>query len=185
MRVSLHLPRLGDSGAQREREFIAPGLSAFLLLINLLALIPQGWLCRRPPPRGTPPSKRGNAPTASCVLAVDAARSPGPPTRPPRWAQRPGHRDLPSPCCRVRRSPPAKPTALVTSNPLLASARNGLDQSTVDSNGLHTSYVGNGCLNSSRTSTFLAVTASAGRQKKAYVIPAASSPEAEGESGFR
>ncbi len=52
-------------------------------------------------------------------------------------------------CC-LRRSTPAQSKAMVTIDPLLASARSGLDQPTIYRNWIHTGYVDDGCLNSSR-----------------------------------
>ena len=69
-------------------------------------------------------------------------------------SQRPGRGDLSASRCRVRASTPAKPTPLVTIHTLLASARNGLDQSTTSGRRIQTSYVDAGCLNSSRSIIF-------------------------------
>ena len=79
----------------------------------------------------------------------------------PSAPQRSGRRDMPSPRCRLRTSPPAPSKAMVTINQVLASARSGLDQSTVYRTRPQASYVVDGCLNSSRASSLLAVTAPA------------------------
>ena len=65
-------------------------------------------------------------------------------------SQRSGRGDLPSPLCRLRTGPSAQSTALVTNDPLLASAGGGLDQPTVIRNRTRTSYLDDGCLNGRR-----------------------------------
>jgi len=69
-------------------------------------------------------------------------------------SQRRGRRDLSASRCRVRARPPAKPMPLVTIHTLLASARSGLDQSTTSGRRIQTSYIDDGCLNSSRSIIF-------------------------------
>ena len=88
-------------------------------------------------------------------LVCGLVQPPAPPQRhqvrhTPRASQRSSRGVLPSPRCRLRTGPSAQSTALVTSGPLLAPARSGLDQPTVSRNRTRTSYVDDGCLNSSR-----------------------------------